>query len=63
MEPMPTGHTSQPSGTGPEGPQNLGTRLRHLVIGKPRDLADRSIYHHLSLIAFLAWVGLGADGL
>ncbi|HVE42146.1 MAG TPA: amino acid permease, partial [Planctomycetota bacterium] len=34
-----------------------------MVIGKPRDLADRSIYHHLSLIAFLAWVGLGADGL
>jgi amino acid transporter len=60
---MPTGQTSQPSEKDPGGRENLGTRLRHLVIGKPRDLADRSIYHHLSLIAFLAWVGLGADGL
>src|SRR6185295_11887178 len=44
-------------------PKTWWTRLRQVVIGKPRDLADRSIYHHLSLIAFLAWVGLGADGL
>ncbi|HXX93551.1 MAG TPA: APC family permease [Planctomycetota bacterium] len=40
-----------------------GTRLRYLFIGPPRDLQDRSLYHHISLIAFLAWVGLGADGL
>ncbi len=44
-------------------PLGLATRLKHLIIGRPRDLQDRSIYHHLSLIAFLAWVGLGADGL
>jgi amino acid transporter len=41
----------------------LGTRLRYMFIGPPRNLEDRSIYHHISLIAFLAWVGLGADGL
>jgi len=60
MDPAPV--NPPPPETQP-GEQNLGTRLRHLVIGRPRDLADRSIYHHLSLIAFLAWVGLGADGL
>lgn len=38
-------------------------RIKHLVFGKPRDLADRSIFHHMALIPFLAWVGLGADGL
>jgi amino acid transporter len=38
-------------------------RIRRLLVGKPRDLQDRSIFHRLSLIAFLAWVGLGADGL
>jgi amino acid transporter len=38
-------------------------RFRRLVVGKPRDLADRSIFHRLALIPFLAWVGLGADGL
>ncbi len=29
----------------------------------PRDLRDRRLFHRLSLIPFLAWVGLGADGL
>jgi len=37
--------------------------LRRLIIGRPRNLADRNIFHRLSLIPFLAWVGLGADGL
>jgi len=36
--------------------------LRRLV-GKPLDFRDRRIFHHVSLIAFFAWVGLGADGL
>lgn len=39
------------------------TRLRRFFFGQPRDLADRTLFHRLSLIAFLAWVGLGADGL
>ncbi len=43
--------------------QTLGTRVKTVLIGKPRDLSDHSIYHTLSLAAFLAWVGLGADGL
>jgi amino acid transporter len=37
--------------------------VKTLLVGKPLDLADQSIHHHISLIAFLAWVGLGADGL
>jgi len=36
--------------------------LRRLI-GKPLDLRDRNIFAHVSLIAFFAWVGLGADGL
>ena len=42
---------------------NRWQTLKRMLIGKPRDLADRSLYHSVSLIAFLAWVGLGADGL
>ena len=38
-------------------------RLRRALIGAPRSLADESLFHKLSLIPFLAWVGLGADGL
>ena len=38
-------------------------RIRHLIFGRPRDLRDRRLFHQVSLAAFLAWVGLGADGL
>lgn len=38
-------------------------RIRRLFFGRPRDPSDRSLFHRLSLVAFLAWVGLGADGL
>ncbi len=38
-------------------------RIRRLIIGPPRDVSDPQIFHHISLIAFFAWVGLGADGL
>lgn len=38
-------------------------RAKTFLIGKPRDLGDHSVFESLSLVAFLAWVGLGADGL
>ena len=42
---------------------SLPDRLKTFLIGKPRDLMDQSLFRHVSLVAFLAWVGLGADGL
>src|SRR5690349_22609088 len=38
-------------------------RVRRAVLGAPRPLDDHGLFHKLSLVAFLAWVGLGADGL
>ncbi len=38
-------------------------KFKRYVLGPARDLTDRSIFHKISLIAFFAWVGLGADGL
>jgi amino acid transporter len=38
-------------------------KIRNLVMGGPQNLHDQTIFHQLSLIAFFAWVGLGADGL
>src|SRR6202008_4877986 len=38
-------------------------RLKRLLYGTPRDVESPSTYHTISLIALLAWVGLGADGL
>src|SRR5471032_634636 len=37
--------------------------VKNVVIGKARNLSDASLFHKTSLIALLAWVGLGADGL
>ena len=38
-------------------------KLYRTLLGKPRDLDDPRIFHHIALIPLLAWVGLGADGL
>ncbi|HEX7524472.1 MAG TPA: hypothetical protein VF357_09735, partial [Candidatus Deferrimicrobium sp.] len=38
-------------------------RLKRFLFGAPRDLFDPKIFHNISLIAFFAWVGLGADGI
>jgi len=37
--------------------------LKNLFIGKGRSLADQHLFYKVSLVAVLAWVGLGADGL
>lgn len=42
---------------------SLRNKLRRLIVGKEKSPLDRNIFHHISLIAFFAWVGLGADGL
>lgn len=38
-------------------------RLSEFLFGKPKDPLDPKVFHQISLVAFLAWVGLGADGL
>jgi amino acid transporter len=37
--------------------------IKDLLLGKPKDPLDPKVFHQISLVAFLAWVGLGADGL
>ncbi|HSU91415.1 MAG TPA: hypothetical protein VLI44_08190, partial [Sporolactobacillaceae bacterium] len=37
--------------------------LSDVLIGPARDVRDPQVFHSLSLVAFLAWVGLGSDGL
>ncbi len=38
-------------------------RALAMIIGPARLLTDPALFHKISLAAFLAWVGLGADGL
>ena len=37
--------------------------IKTILFGKPKDPLDPKVFHQVSLVAFLAWVGLGADGL
>jgi len=37
--------------------------IKHFLVGKAKNPFDPGIFKHISLIALLAWVGLGADGL
>jgi amino acid transporter len=43
--------------------RHWGRTLKRIFIGDKRELADVETFHKVTLIAFLAWVGLGADGL
>src|SRR5207302_8403739 len=53
--------------SGPEAPPPLRPtgvqRFKRVLLGRPKDLQDPHLFRHISLVAFLAWVGLGADGL
>src|SRR5579885_2801466 len=37
--------------------------LKRIFLGRRKDFRDPGIFHRMALIPFLAWVGLGADGL
>src|SRR5262245_44697440 len=62
--------TGQPSGLLPPGAESarsqrptVGQRVKRTLVGPPRELHEPGVFHRLSLVALLAWVGLGADGL
>jgi len=38
-------------------------KLRHKFFGAPLDPLDQKTRHNIALVAFFAWVGLGADGI
>jgi len=39
------------------------TKLIKFILGAPRNFFDKDSRHSISLVAFFAWVGLGADGI
>src|SRR5512137_1450687 len=43
--------------------QSLFERFKRTCIGEPRNINEPSLFHKISLIPILAWIGLGADGL
>jgi amino acid transporter len=65
MEQSSTGSSSDgdPSSIGDDSEKRFSTKVRRAILGAPRSIKDPGVFHQISLIAFLAWVGLGADGL
>src|SRR5256886_7103891 len=66
VEPAPAPAPSSAPPPPPELPPRPTTRwqrFKRVLLGGPKDIQDPQLFHTLSLAAFLAWVGLGADGL
>jgi amino acid transporter len=63
-KPAPTPASEPPPPQQPPAPPpRQPFSLRRFLVGKPRDVEDPHTYHSIALVAILAWVGLGADGL
>lgn len=43
--------------------KNFTQKVKKKIIGEPRDLSDKNVFTKISLVVFLAWVGLGSDPL
>jgi amino acid transporter len=52
-----------PEGAPLEDRPGILSKVARGLVGAPKDLEQKGIFHAISLIPFLAWVGLGADGL
>src|SRR5437762_4758210 len=63
--PTPAPSSAPPPHHEPEPPlpPTQWQRLKRALLGGPKDIQDPLLFQHISLAAFLAWVGLGADGL
>src|SRR5437763_14074106 len=61
---LPPEPASPPGGgVQPSGFTRFIERAIQLIVGPARRITDPHLFHKISLAAFLAWVGLGADGL
>src|SRR2546426_296893 len=53
---------SPPTAELPDLREPWTARMKRVLLGRKRELHP-NVFHRVSLIALLAWVGLGADGL
>src|SRR5947209_11012393 len=61
--PTPAPSSVPPTLEPPPLPPTPWQKFKRVLLGGPKDIQDPKLFHALSLAAFLAWVGLGADGL
>jgi amino acid transporter len=60
---MPTPMNDVSEATTPDPPPPKPSFIHDILYGKRRNIEDPSLFHSISLIPFLAWVGIGVDGL
>ena len=63
MATIPSGRGAPSAAGGRKLAPPVRGRIRRRIFGDPKDPLSPGVFHQLSLVAFLAWVGLGADGL
>src|SRR5579883_910159 len=63
LDPHESGAPPPPPAPPAGDERSLIGRIFRTLIGRPRDFQDPGVFHKMSLVALLAWVGLGADGL
>src|SRR3989442_11372851 len=61
--PAPSSPPPPPPEPEPPLPPTRWQRFKRALLGGPKDVQDPLLFQHITLAAFLAWVGLGADGL
>ncbi|HEV8711818.1 MAG TPA: APC family permease, partial [Candidatus Binatia bacterium] len=54
---------TEPASQPRSAPSGRRNRWRSLLLGKPKSPLAPDVFHKISLMAFLAWVGLGSDGM
>jgi hypothetical protein len=42
---------------------SLSEKIKNTFIGRAKTIEDKGLFHKLTLVAFFAWIGLGADGI
>jgi len=42
---------------------SFNEKLKNTFIGRAKAIEDKGLFHKLTLVAFFAWIGLGADGI
>ena len=62
-EALRTKWTQRTGAARPPNKSPVEKTISDLIVGPPKNIRDPRLFHSLSLVAFLAWVGLGSDGL
>src|SRR6266446_896532 len=62
-EPKPIENSPSSESSNQDARSGEKRTFSEILIGRARNIKDPEVFQNISLVAFLAWVGLGSDGL